>query len=186
MPRRRPAMNTAFGVVFSLAAICSTPSLPRAISMTSRSLFIDRPISVGFRWLERRRYAGGEHSCQRVMTVESLAARACHHAVRFLGRHQFAPFPHGAFVNGSIPPGLKISFRPHRQEGLPSGPEGCAGFLKRCGGGILAFPWPGVWAETAAHSDDNRATQTPRDRAKDDVTAIDAPAVSAFPTGALG
>jgi hypothetical protein len=90
MPRRRPAMNTAFGVVFSLAAICSTPSLPRAISMTSRSLFIDRPISVGFRWLERCRYAGGEHSCQRVMTVESLAARACHHAVRFLGRHQFA------------------------------------------------------------------------------------------------
>src|ERR1700753_3297998 len=40
MPRRRPVLKTSLGVIFNLVAICSTLSLARASSMSSRSLFM--------------------------------------------------------------------------------------------------------------------------------------------------
>jgi hypothetical protein len=67
MPRRRPALNTVFGVVFSLIAICSTLSLLRTSSMRSRSLFMATDVVLlschggdqnpGHRYPDRRKRA---------------------------------------------------------------------------------------------------------------------------------
>ena len=116
------------------------------------------------------------------MAVKSSAARACHHAVGLLGRHQFASIPHGVLLRRPvplIPPGLEVGFRSGRQESLSGGLKGRSGFIKRRGGAAASFARPRARVEAAAPFpliDVDRATGTTGDGADADVAIIDAPA----------
>lgn len=69
------------------------------------------------------------------VTIESLAARPRHHAVRPLVRHQFATLPNSIFPRRPHPlvgPRLKVGFRAAKQEGMPGCFECDPGIVKRC------------------------------------------------------
>jgi hypothetical protein len=123
---------------------------------------------------------------RRIVAVESLAAWACHHAVRLLGRHQLAPFPHGVLASRPVPlvaPLLEVGFGPGRQEPEPRGFKASLRLIECCADAAAARARICARVEADVPSPligVHRNASTARNRADVDVTEIDVLAVLAF------